>query len=135
MKALPLLFLAYIIPMHLHAKEFLIYTEITPPYSNLNTQNSPGIYQEILHHAFKNTEHSFKINILNTKDLITNIKNEQIPALIGTSKYSPYFSEFQLNTSIGTISLNLISSDNTKLTEPYTSSLEKKNRCGIWGWF
>ena len=131
MKAL--LFLISILPMHLYAKEFIIYTEITPPYSNLNTQNSPGIYQEILNHAFINTEHSFKLNILNTKDLITNIKNKKIPALIGTSRYSPYFSEFQHITSIGTISLNLISSEDINISEPYTTSLKNKKAGAVYG--
>jgi hypothetical protein len=116
-----------------HAKEYTFLAEITPPYSYLNNNGDAGIYKDILDNVFRDSKHTYVLNNVNTKTLITAMRNKEFNAVIGVSTYAPYYSGFKATILIGSISLNPITANNYQFSLPYTQSLSSKKVGAVYG--
>lgn len=128
-----LIFLLIVFSVHAHAKQYTFLAEIAPPFTYTNKDGTAGIYKDILDYAFKDSKHTYVLNLLNTRSLITAINNKEFDAIIGISTYAPYFSDFKSTIPIGSITLNPITAKNFNLPLPYTQALESKKVGAVYG--
>jgi ABC-type amino acid transport substrate-binding protein len=122
-----------IIPTLANAKEFAILAEITPPYAYRENNRVVGIYKDILDFAFKHSGHTYILNAVNSRSLITAIENDNFDAVIGISKFSKYFSKLKDKISVGLIPINAITASDHELFQPYTQSLSSKRVGAVYG--